>query len=451
MLLNDKKVFVGKFISRKDRLRDFGHDQRYTNVYVKNFGDDFTDEQLFTMFGQYGKIMSAKVMVDHVTGRSRGFGFVSYADHEPAMKAVDELNGTNVNGHVLYCGRAQKRKERQAELQRRFEAEKMERYSKYQGVNLYVKNLEDEVDDERLRKEFSKFGNITSAKVMSDEVGVSKGFGFVCFSSPEEATKAVTEMNGRIIVSKPLYVALAQRKEERQAHLANLRLQRMARTGMPPNQIQMFPQMYIAQPPGQRAFYPQTFAATRPWHQNQMTGVRPFYGGGPSRNRPMGPRGGMNMGTRVNTPRMPNQRMGQQQMGGQRGMKFTPSARNPPVPPPQAQVPPSQQEVPADSHPSQQLLASLTQSTPQQQKQIIGEHLYREIYAMHSDLAGKITGMLLEMDNSELLHMLEVPESLKSKVEEAVTVLRDHQIKEQEQQVAGSANIPSVPLAPIEA
>ena len=61
--------FVGKFISRKDRLRDFGHDQRYTNVYVKNFGDDFTDEQLFTMFGQYGKIMSAKVMVDHVTGR----------------------------------------------------------------------------------------------------------------------------------------------------------------------------------------------------------------------------------------------------------------------------------------------------------------------------------------------------------------------------------------------
>ena len=116
----------------------------------------------------------------------------------------------------------------------RFEAEKMERYSKYQGVNLYVKNLEDEVDDERLRKEFSKFGNITSAKVMSDEVGVSKGFGFVCFSSPEEATKAVTEMNGRIIVSKPLYVALAQRKEERQAHLANVRLQRMARTGMPP-------------------------------------------------------------------------------------------------------------------------------------------------------------------------------------------------------------------------
>ena len=44
---------------------------------------------------------------------------MSFDSHEAAMKAVDDLNGAAINGHVIYCGRAQKRKERQAELQRR--------------------------------------------------------------------------------------------------------------------------------------------------------------------------------------------------------------------------------------------------------------------------------------------------------------------------------------------
>ena len=110
------------------------------------------------------------------------------------------------------------------ELMRKREAEKLKRYSRYQGLNLYIKRLEADMDDEQLRKEFSKFGHITNAKVMRYENGMSKRFGFVCFSSPEEASKAVTEMNGRIIVSKPLYVALAQEKEERAANLASLRM-----------------------------------------------------------------------------------------------------------------------------------------------------------------------------------------------------------------------------------
>lgn len=62
---------------------------------------------------------------------------------------------------------------------------------------------------------------------------------------------------------------------------------------------------------------------------------------------------------------------------------------------------------------------------------MLGERLFPLIQTMHSNLAGKITGMLLEIDNSELLHMLESPESLRSKVDEAVAVLQAHHAKKE--------------------
>ena len=62
--------------------------------------------------------------------------------------------------------------------------------------------------------------------------------------------------------------------------------------------------------------------------------------------------------------------------------------------------------------------------------QMLNERLFSLIQRMYPELAGKITGMLLEIDNSELLHMLESQESLKAKVEEAVAVLQAHQAKE---------------------
>lgn len=72
----------------------------------------------------------------------------------------------------------------------------------------------------------------------------------------------------------------------------------------------------------------------------------------------------------------------------------------------------------------------LAAADTQEQKQMLGERLFPLIARMYSDLAGKITGMLLEIDNSELLHMLEHHESLKAKVEEAVAVLQAHQAKQ---------------------
>ncbi|XP_017776955.1 PREDICTED: polyadenylate-binding protein-like, partial [Nicrophorus vespilloides] len=235
MLLNGKKLYVGKFIARNEREKGLGENAKlFTNVYIKNFAEDLSDDQLKKMFEKFGRITSHKIMTTE-DGKSKGFGFVSFKESGAAEAAVNEMNGKEiVKGKPMYVGRAQKKADRQLEFKRRYEQLKIERMNSYQGVNVYVKYLDDTIDEDRLMKEFSVFGTITSAKIMMDE-GRSKGFGFVCFSSPEEANKAVTEMNGRIVGSKPLYVGLAQRKEDRKAHftsqyaqrLANIRMQQM--------------------------------------------------------------------------------------------------------------------------------------------------------------------------------------------------------------------------------
>lgn len=166
MLLNGRKVYVGRFIPRKEREKELGEKAKlFTNVYIKNFGEDLSEEELRAMFEKYGRITSYKIMSKD-DGKSKGFGFVAFEDPEAAERAVAELNGKEiVEGKIMYVGRAQKKAERQQELRRRFEQLKIERMNRYQGVNLYVKNLDDTIDDERLRKEFTLFGTITSAKV----------------------------------------------------------------------------------------------------------------------------------------------------------------------------------------------------------------------------------------------------------------------------------------------
>ncbi|XP_022351977.1 polyadenylate-binding protein 4 isoform X6 [Enhydra lutris kenyoni] len=442
MLLNDRKVFVGRFKSRKEREAELGAKAKeFTNVYIKNFGEEVDDESLKELFSQFGKTLSVKVMRDP-SGKSKGFGFVSYEKHEDANKAVEEMNGKEISGKVIFVGRAQKKVERQAELKRKFEQLKQERISRYQGVNLYIKNLDDTIDDEKLRKEFSPFGSITSAKVMLED-GRSKGFGFVCFSSPEEATKAVTEMNGRIVGSKPLYVALAQRKEERKAHLTNQYMQRVAGMRALPanailNQFQPAAGGYfvpaVPQAQGRPPYYtPNQLAQMRPNPRWQQGGRPQGFQGMPSAIRQSGPRPALRHLAPTGVPTAvqtlaPRAAVAAAAPRAVAPYKYASSVRSP-----HPAIQPLQAPQPAVHVQGQEPLTAsmLAAAPPQEQKQMLGERLFPLIQTMHSNLAGKITGMLLEIDNSELLHMLESPESLRSKVDEAVAVLQAHHAKKE--------------------
>jgi polyadenylate-binding protein len=469
-------VTVTHFKSKKDRG---GNEQNtYTNVYVKNIPLDYSEEKLREFFNKFGDVQSCVISKDKNDPTiSKGFGFVNFQDAASAVAAVEGLNGFEISADKkLYVGRAQKKAEREKELRDKFEHLKQERQKKYAGVNLYIKNLADEITEERLKQEFSKFGSITSAKIMVDGNGKNKGFGFVCYTSPEEATKAVTEMNGRMLEGKPLYVALAQRKEARRAQLEQQHSSRNKMAGIPTPAMGYAPQpmFYPGMPQGRIPMYPQQMVPRR-WHPAQagpagaMPNMMNLQQGRPV-NFQLMPMSNNRMNQPNRRQRNNNHRNGQAQQGqpqvqeqaqgqaqtqpqakqvnangmqaaGQFNNNYTENNRVQPV----AQQQQAQAAAQESNNPNEPLtISALAAADPAQQKRVIGERLYLLVKAQQPQLAGKITGMLLEMDNGELLHLLESPQALTEKLEEAMHVLNGHDLDgilaEQESAFEESAN-----------
>jgi polyadenylate-binding protein len=449
MLMNGKLVYVGPFLRRQEREQGNGA-AKFCNVYVKNLSDSIADEDLGNKFQEYGPITSAVVMRD-AEGKSKCFGFVNFENPDDAARAVENLNGKKFDDKEWYVGRAQKKYEREAELRARFEQLRKERIEKLQGVNLYVKNLDDSIDDDKLKEIFAEFGTITSCKVMRDPNGQSRGSGFVAFSSPEEANRAALGLSNRIIVNKPLYVALAERKEERKARM-QAQFAVRSPVGMTPTVVTSMP-MYppVAPGLGQQIFYGQGHTQLLPpqpsgygYQQQFIPGMRPGGAQMPNFYVPLVRPG--QQGQRPGARRTPLQQLQQPQPSfqqqmiprGSRMMRYPPVRNVPEVPLPgvgggMLPVPFDMSSVPipapdagiSQSLPMGTMASALANATPEQQRTMLGESLYPLVDQLEHDYAAKVTGMLLEMDQTEVLHLLESPEALKAKVAEAMDVLRN--------------------------
>merc|ERR1719223_2091500 len=234
MQIGEKTVQVSQFVKRQERDKP----DIYTNIYIKGIPETWDEGKVNEECGAFGSITSMALRED---AKGRRFAFINFQEPEQAKKCVETMHMKKMrtpeeieqaaadgkeeelgqDGHPcgkLYVQRAQSKAERQAELRDKFAGSSREP-SRRQGVNLYVKNLEESANEETLRALFEPFGAITSVAAASDDQGKCKGFGFVCFASPDEATKAVTEMHLKVVKGKPLYVGLAERREARQERL----------------------------------------------------------------------------------------------------------------------------------------------------------------------------------------------------------------------------------------
>jgi len=482
MQIGEKTVHVGPFEKRAERApTDM---QNYTNLYVKFFPAEWDEEKINTIFGECGTVTSAVIMADN---KDRKSAFINFENNDGAKKAVDTLHKKDVrsaeeiaNGdpeepvlvddhptHLLYVQRAQSKMERQAALKDKFKTTETPS-SRQAGVNLYIKNLEDTMDDEKLKELFEPFGTVTSVAVMKDDQQRCKGFGFVCFATPDEATKAVTEMHLKVVKGKPLYVGLAEKKEGRLDRLKQ-RYQPgaggagmggmpggkgkggpmggMPGKGMSPQQMGGYggaPQMYFAggmqgkgmggmpQMGGMGGMYPGGMGGMMGGMQGKGMPGPMGMGGMQGKGNPMmmqqqqqmmmmqqqkgmmGMMGGMpGKGMQPMPGMMGAQGKGMQQMPGMMGGQGKGM-----MPQQQAQQPqqPSNPNAPLTA-------AALAAAAPGMQKQMLGEKLFPSVARFQPELAGKITGMMLEMDNSELLIILESESQMKAKVDEAMRVL----------------------------
>ncbi|XP_028053264.1 polyadenylate-binding protein 2-like [Camellia sinensis] len=188
------------------------------NIVVKNLDEAIDHGALHDVFSSFGNILSCKVATDD-SGQSKGYGFVLYDSEEAAQKAVEKFNGMVLNDKKICVGPFRKKHEREMALEKEKLTNVVEGVDKSQRLNLYIKHLDDSIGDDKLKELFSPFGTITAYKVLRDANGISRKSGFVAFSTPEEASTALVEMNGKMVVSKPLYVAYAERKKDRRVRL----------------------------------------------------------------------------------------------------------------------------------------------------------------------------------------------------------------------------------------
>ncbi|KAH9648969.1 polyadenylate-binding protein [Citrus sinensis] len=363
---------------------------KFNNIFVKNLTESTTDEDLKKIFGEYGTITSAVVMRDG-DGKSKCFGFVNFENADDAAKTVDALN-----------------------RDREWYQAMKETVYKFQGLDLYIKNLNDSINDEKLEE---------LGCVMRDLSGIRKGAGFVVFSTPEEATRDLAEMNSKMIVSKPLYVVFAYFSQMRTVAIA---------PSVPPR-MPMYP--HGAPGIGQQFLYGQ---------QQLVLGMSP--GGAPMPNffvpvvlqgqqdQCLGGRRGAGPVQQTQQP-LP---MTQQQMLPRAHVYRCPLGRNMqdvpmqgvagcmlPIPFDMGAGMPRRDASVRQPTPITPLSTALANASPEQRRTLPGESLYPLIEQLERDAAAeKVTGMLLEMHQTEVLHLLESPEALKAKVAEAMEVLR---------------------------
>ena len=225
----DKKIFdtnnleVSHFQKRNERIIN-SNELNNQKIYVSNIPEKYTTTELTKLCREFGNIQTCNIYIDNL---GKNFGIVQFSSPQEAKDAVDKLDGKEIDKNKLMVKLYQTKYEHKQYLQN-----STQRINDLNAnCNLIIKNLPLTAKEEDLIKIFSKYGNVTSARIeknkleKKDEKGkfelVSKGFGYISFDKPENAKNAMDDLNGKYLPgfeswSKTLIIELFMTKHERQ-------------------------------------------------------------------------------------------------------------------------------------------------------------------------------------------------------------------------------------------
>lgn len=166
--------------------------------YVGNLDERVNEEILWELMTQCGPVVNVHMPKDKVSGKHIGYGFVEFRSEEDAEYCMKVMNMVRVYQKPIKLNKATPDKKQQDV-----------------GANVFIGNLDQEVDEKLLHDTFSAFGGLLSTpKIMRDpQTGVSKGYGFISYDSFESSDNAIACMNGQYFANRPVVVQYAFKKD----------------------------------------------------------------------------------------------------------------------------------------------------------------------------------------------------------------------------------------------
>jgi len=216
-----------KFFQKKNE-RDSALHLTNSNIYLKNFPGNYKEADLKTLCQGFGDVVSCKIYTD-VNGRN--FSIVSFKNEDSVHPAIEGLNGKEVEGYTLFVDTLQTKRDRKKVLATKIMDSNYTLNEQFKLCNLHIRNIPYNAKDSDLMDTFKPFGDIKSVKIEKyllvtkennefKEIPTSKGFGYVCFIDPDAATKAREALNGKFLPkfetwNRPLLIEYFMPKFER--------------------------------------------------------------------------------------------------------------------------------------------------------------------------------------------------------------------------------------------